>query len=247
LATLLGVRLALIAISLIIAIECAALFMLFVPVVHDSHFIPCYSGSSCSGAGIEANYTASISFHYLNVGAVYGVCGGYQVLDARNGINFCFANTSVVLPAIWEERCSTAYISPSFPNAGSICAEYLSPVTLPATFNMSSLVQSGEGGTDFTYYFGVVLTSNELVRVSMNSNNYVNFGIYFDNRTGYDTNALANEVQNNGLILFGATDTEFYDHQMTPYDGSGLYICELSVTQPTPIATVTFDIRSLTN
>jgi len=239
-------RLALIAISLIIAIECATLFVLFVPVVRDSQFIPCYSPCKY-GAGFEANYTSSISFHYLNVGAVYGVRGGYQVLDARNGISFCFANTSIALPTLWEERCSTAYVSPSFPNAGGICAESVAPITLPDTFNMSSLVQSGEGGTDFTYYFGIVLTSNESVRVSMNSNNYVDFGIYFDNRTGYDTKALANEIQNHGLLLFGATDTEFYDNQMMPYDGSGLYIFELSVMQPTPIVTVTFDIRSLTN
>ncbi len=239
-------RLALIAILLIIAVECATLFVLFVPVIHDSQFVPCYSPCKY-GAGFDANYTSSVSFHYLNVGGVYGVCGGYQVLDARNGIDFCFANTSVTLPTLWEERCSTAYISPSSPNAGSICAESLAPVTLPTTFNMSSVVQGGEGGTDFTYYFGIVLTNNELIRVSMNSNNYVDFGIYFDNRTGYDTKALANEVQNNGVNLLNATDTEFYDNQMMPYDGGGLYIFELSVMQPTPIATVTFDIRSLTN
>jgi len=85
-------RLVLIAVSLIIAVECATLFVLFVPVVHDSWFIPCLSPCKY-GAGFEANYTSSISFHYLNVGGVYGVCGGYQVLDARNGIDFCLANT----------------------------------------------------------------------------------------------------------------------------------------------------------
>jgi len=171
----------------------------------------------------------------------------YAIIQNNCG-NVCGQSSHLTnVLSVWEERCGTAYISPSSPNAGGICAESLAPVTLPATFNVSSLVQNGEGGTDFTYYFGIVLTSSETVRVSMNSNAYVDFRIYFDNRTGYDTKALANEVQNNGLILFNATDTELYDNEMMPYNGSGLYVFELSVMQPTPIASVTFDIGSLTN
>jgi hypothetical protein len=146
----------------------------------------------------------------------------------------------------WEEYCYTTYISPSFPNAGSICSVSTYPIDLPRSFSMSSLAQSGEGGSVSTYYFGINLTAHELVRVSMNSNAPVDFRIYLDNRTGYDTEALANEVQFYGSILANSTGITRYDSQMLS-EGAGLYIFELSVKQPVPIATATFDVQRLTS
>jgi hypothetical protein len=146
----------------------------------------------------------------------------------------------------WEEQCNVAYISPSFPNAGSICSVSTYPIDLPRSFSMSSLAQSGEEGSVSTYYFGINLTVHELVRVSMNSNAPVDFRIYLDNRTGYDTEALANEVQFYGSLLANSTGITKYDNQM-PAEGAGLYIFELSVKQPTPIATVTFDVQRVTS
>jgi len=90
------------------------------------HFIPCYSGSSCSGEGIKANYTSSISFHYLNVGAVYGVCGGYQVLDARSGINFCFANPTLIEGAAYTINGLTCPIPQAYMSYVSVT--YLLPL-----------------------------------------------------------------------------------------------------------------------
>jgi hypothetical protein len=146
----------------------------------------------------------------------------------------------------WEEKCGVAYISPSFPNRGSLCAFSLSPVNLPTSFKMSSLAQSGEGGTVFIYDFGIALTAHELVRVSMNSSAPLDFRIYLDNRTGYDTKALSNEVQNYGRILANSTGITKYDNQILS-EGGRLYIFELSVKQPTPIATATFGVQWLTN
>ena len=127
--------LALVVVLSLIVIECATLFVIFVPVVHDSHFIPCYSGSVCSGAGIKANYTASISFHYLNVGAVYGVCGGYQVLDARQGINFCFANTSALIEGAYTINGLTCPVPKDYLSYSSVI--YLLPLVTTSPLFLS--------------------------------------------------------------------------------------------------------------
>jgi hypothetical protein len=130
----------------------------------------------------------------------------------------------------WEEYCYIAY-------PGSIYPVSTYPVDLPRSFSVSSST---------TYYFGINLTAHEMVRVSMNSNAPVDFRIYLDNRTGYDTRALANEVQFYGSILANSTGITKYGSQMLS-EGGGLYIFEFSVKQPTPIATATFDVQRLTS
>lgn len=147
---------------------------------------------------------------------------------------------------MWEQNCGTAYVSPSMPNLGSMCSASLAPVDLPATFNMSSLVQSGQGGTVFTYDFGVVLTAHELVGVSMSSTAPVDLRIYLDNRTGYDVRALGNEALYYGNLITNSTGITSYNDYLLAESG-GLYIFELSVSQPLPIARATFDIQQLTN
>lgn len=104
----------------------------------------------------------------------------------------------------------------------------------------------GEGGAIFTYYFGIILTAHELVRMSVNSSSPVDFCIYLDNRTGYDTQTLSNEVVNYGHLLANSTGIMRYDNQMRS-EGGGLYIFELSVRQLLPIATATLDVQRLSN
>ncbi len=61
------------------------LFLIFVPVVHEEYLVPCLS--RCGSAVLTYNYTASISYHYFNYGAVSGVCAGYQVASkSPNGV-----------------------------------------------------------------------------------------------------------------------------------------------------------------
>ena len=84
-------RLSLVAIIPVV-VECTTLFLIFFPVVHYSQFILFYSPCRY-GAGFVGAYTFSISFHYLDVRAVYGVFGGHQLLDAERGMEFCFGNS----------------------------------------------------------------------------------------------------------------------------------------------------------
>ncbi len=154
------------------------------------------------------------------------------------------SSTNARTLSVWEENCSIAYISPSRPNAGSVCAVPINPIHMPSSFNMSSVSQSGGGLAD--YYFGVILAAHELVRVSMNSSNPLNFYVYLDNRTGYDVKSLRNEVSYYGHLLTNSTGIMTYDNQLLS-EGGGLYIIELTVNQPIPVANVALDIRNLVN
>jgi len=62
-----------------VAIIAVASFSVFVPVVHEEYLVPCLG--ACGSAVLTYNYTASISYHYFNYGAVSGVCGGHQVVS----------------------------------------------------------------------------------------------------------------------------------------------------------------------
>lgn len=146
--------------------------------------------------------------------------------------------------SVWEGFCNIAYFSPSRPSA--FCSVPLKTTKLPASFTMSSVAQSGEGGTVRQYYFGVVLVPHELVEVSMNSSAPVDFHIYLDNRTGYDGESLSSEVLYYGHLVTNLTDITSYENQLM-FSGGGLYIFELSVVQPRPIAIVEFNLQRLTN
>jgi hypothetical protein len=82
-------RLALVAVLIIVAVEVAALFVVFVPVVRETEAIPCYM--PCGAAFIVTNYSVSISYQYFGVGIVYGACGGnfQSVVNARGSLTFC--------------------------------------------------------------------------------------------------------------------------------------------------------------
>ena len=142
----------------------------------------------------------------------------------------------------WEEYCTVAYISPGIPSSGSVCARSVAPINLPTSFNMSSIAQNREGGSLSTYYFGIALAANNSVRVSMNSSAPLDFHIFLDNRTGYDTSTLSSEVQSYARILVNSTGITKYDRQLLS-EGGGLYIFELSVEEPTPVATAAFDVQ----
>jgi hypothetical protein len=82
-------RLALVAVLIIVAVEVAALFVMFVPVVHETAALPCYM--PCGAAFIVVNYSASISYQYFGVGFVYGACDShFQLVFAKTASpSFC--------------------------------------------------------------------------------------------------------------------------------------------------------------
>ena len=63
----------------LVVIASFSLISVFVPVVHETYFIAnCYPHCEAFPT-LRFNYTASISYHLFHIGAVNGVCGGYQV------------------------------------------------------------------------------------------------------------------------------------------------------------------------
>jgi hypothetical protein len=150
------------------------------------------------------------------------------------------STTPNVLP-VYEENCSIAYFSSSEPNSGSICAIPGSPVMMPMSFNLSSVGSGGDTLQDV--FFGVYLESGHAIRVSMNSTSPIILRVYLDNRIGYDTKALANEVANYGHLLTNQTGVATYEERFLAQE-SGLYIYELTVNQPNPIPHASFDVQT---
>jgi hypothetical protein len=73
----------------IIIVECATLFILFIPVVPETTNVPCYA-NSCPQGPFVSDYYGSVSFHYFNVGMVFGACNGFQmVTSASRAPTFC--------------------------------------------------------------------------------------------------------------------------------------------------------------
>jgi hypothetical protein len=73
----------------IIVVECATLFVLFVPVVPETANVPCYA-NPCPQGPFVSNYYGSVSFHYFNVGMVFGACNDFQmVTSASRSPTFC--------------------------------------------------------------------------------------------------------------------------------------------------------------
>ena len=79
----------------IIVVECATLFIIFVPVVPEIANLPCFSGPIACPNQVSVyvvNYYGSISFHYFKVGMVYGACNGngfQMVASANRSPTFC--------------------------------------------------------------------------------------------------------------------------------------------------------------
>jgi hypothetical protein len=65
------------------------LFLVFAPVVPQTQAVGCLM--SCPQSVMFAHYSASISFHYFNVGGVYQGCNGYQLAETTIASpSYCF-------------------------------------------------------------------------------------------------------------------------------------------------------------
>jgi len=67
----------------VIAVEIATLFVIFAPVVPETAKEPCLS-HGCIQPVLDFNYYGSVSFHYFNVGMVYGACNGFQMVTSSS-------------------------------------------------------------------------------------------------------------------------------------------------------------------
>ena len=67
--------------------------------------------------------------------------------------------------------------------------------------------------------------------------------VWLDNRTGYDIKALANEVAQYSYLIKNQTGITSYGDRLIAKE-SGLYVFELSVSQPNPVSKVSLDIRA---
>jgi len=159
------------------------------------------------------------------------------------------STTSNLLP-VYENNCTIVYFSPSEPNGGSVCSAPIGPVSLPMSFALSSVGGGGAQGTLTSaegtlqdVFFGVSLESGQAIRISMNSTSPIILRIYLDNRTGDDVETLANEAANYAHLLTNQTGVTTYGVRFLAQQ-SGLYIYELTVSQPNPVPNVSFDIRS---
>jgi len=79
----------LVIVFIILALEIATLFIIFVPVVPETAKEPCYM-STCTSPVLVYDYYGSITFHYFNVGMGYGACNGFQmVTSASRSPTYC--------------------------------------------------------------------------------------------------------------------------------------------------------------
>jgi hypothetical protein len=66
----------------------AGFFFVFAPVVPQVQAVPCYL--QCSTLPV-AHYSASLSFHFFNLGGVYQSCNGYQLIETTHASPwYCF-------------------------------------------------------------------------------------------------------------------------------------------------------------
>ena len=62
-------------IVVLISLVSVSLFTVFVPIVPETEYAPCYVPCGNS-AFVIIHYSSLMSFHFFKVGAVFGACGG---------------------------------------------------------------------------------------------------------------------------------------------------------------------------
>jgi len=150
--------------------------------------------------------------------------------------------------AVYAEMCRSVYGPPPLNYyAGTSCEASMDPVAMPTTFDLVKVVQS-QNGTTTTLgeaYFAVFVTLGQVIRVSFSSSAVVAYNVYIDNRTGFNTSALADEAAYHSRQLLGdsgtTTDGEYLQNN---YLQSGWYIFQVLEGQLLGhAATLTFNIQ----
>lgn len=152
------------------------------------------------------------------------------------------------------EECTSVY-----PAGSSVCRASLEPISVPVTLNLSSAsnesVVIGVDGAATTQteqvlamseaWFGIVLSSGDRVGVNITSNSPMILRILLDNGSDYHGGSLVSAASDNAIVLANLTGITAY-HTPLRAEANGLYIFDLSVSRPIPVATVRFDIQSMT-
>ena len=91
------ISLALVVVLGIIVVECATLFIIFVPVVPETASeYTCLYGYTCPKA---LNYYGSISFYYFGVGMAFQGCSGFQmVTSSGRSPTLCYSGVRLPNP-----------------------------------------------------------------------------------------------------------------------------------------------------
>jgi hypothetical protein len=154
--------------------------------------------------------------------------------------------------SVYEEMCSSIYGPPPVNYyMGTRCESPNGAVDMPTTYSIVTLSRSQNGTTTTIReaYFAVFLAPGQEASVSIGSSAPLNVYAYFDNRTGIDTQALANETAH-GAHQFEGTYRSDTFHSCLP-DGQAStqnewYIFQIFGGQIGQTATVTFNIQSST-
>jgi hypothetical protein len=153
--------------------------------------------------------------------------------------------------AVYAEVCRSVYGPPPLNYyAGTSCESSMDPVAMPTTLDLVRVVQ-GQNGTTTTLgeaYFAVFVTLGQVFRVSFSSGALVAYNVYIDNRTGFNTSALADEAAYHSRQLSGDSGTTTDDEYLqNNYFQSGWYIFQVLEGQLLGQATtLTFNIQPAT-
>jgi hypothetical protein len=147
--------------------------------------------------------------------------------------------------SVYEENCGIVYVSPSMPNAGSVCSEPIAAVVMPMRFNLSTVIHNSNGNATTLHdvFFGVYVQEGHAIKVSMNSSAPMSFRVYFDNQSTSVARGVANEALEESHLITNQTGISTYSNRILAQH-DGVYIFEMTVSKPIPVPVVGFDLQA---
>jgi hypothetical protein len=147
--------------------------------------------------------------------------------------------------SVYEENCGIIYVSPSMPNAGSVCSEPIAAVVMPIRFNLSTVIHNSNGNATTLHdvFFGVYLQEGHAIKISMNSSAPLSFRVYFDNQSTSVASGVANEALEESHLITNQTGITTYSDRILAQH-NGVYIFEMTVSKPIPVPVVGFDLQA---
>jgi hypothetical protein len=153
--------------------------------------------------------------------------------------------------SVYAEICKSVYGPPPLNYyAGTTCDTSSNPVATPTTFDLVKVTPSQNGNTTTLgeAYFAVFVASGQIIRVTLSAGAPVTYNVYLDNRTGFNTSALADEEAYHSRQLTGDSGTTSVDEYLqNNYFQSGWFVFQVLLSQGFQpfgqAATLTFNIQ----